>query len=96
MFHRVNFNPFFDFPQVVIFRKSDNKQAIYNGKYKNKNGMKTKHHLNINQLTYVFSHSTVIWVVIFNVQKQYVSGFQFERNFVKIRGLSGPEIAHLD
>ena len=28
--------------------------------------------------------AVVIWVVMFNVKKQYVTGFQFERNFVKI------------
>ena len=31
MFHRVQFNYFFDFPQDVITRKGDFKQAIYNG-----------------------------------------------------------------
>ena len=51
---------------------------------KNPNRNEIKHHLNVNQFLCVFSLFAVICVVIFNVKKQYVTGFQFERNFVKI------------
>ena len=52
-------------------------------KNKNPNWNETKHHLNINKLLCVFSYFTVIWIVIYNVKTQYITGFQFEGNFVK-------------
>ena len=65
-------------PEKVILHK----QFIMD-QNKNLNRNETKHHLNTNQLC-VFSHFAVIRAVIFNVKEQYVTGFQFERNFVKI------------
>ena len=48
----------------------------------NRNETKTSpEYISISMCSFTF---VVIWVVIFNVKKQYVTGFQFQRKFVKI------------
>ena len=75
VFNRVQFNCFFDYPQVVIARKGDSKQAIYNEK---KREWQTKHHKNINQLLCICSLSLSLF---FFFQKRYVTGFYLYGQF---------------
>ena len=45
--------------------------------------MKNKTSPEYSKLLYLFSHFAVIWIAIFHDQKQYFTGFQLVRNFVK-------------